>query len=657
MKSSTSVLNKEPTESFEYEEDFHGPISDRKCKDVFCLIIFIAFWIGMFIIMIVGFATGTPKRLYYPSDYRGNVCGMDNSKLKSQLSNQVTSESDLDFLTDLTSKTKCFFPANQIGHEFCISSCPSSGTLTDAEADNCPSNQLTTYMTGDPNFASSYCAYKSTSILRRCLPELTSSESTNNNATNSAKSSDKNSATVAKIMGAFVQSWWVFIVACFAAVVFSFIWLWFMRLFGGFLVWLTVLFFLASLGLLTWYFYFEWHKSSQIPSSKKLDSDKRNELGFKVLFWIMVAVDVIAIILVIYLRKKIMLAIALIKEAVSAVKAMPSIFFFPFVTFLMLLVLYAYWIAVASFLMSSGKPTIKQKDSYYYLDYVNTKAMNYLTIYHFFGLLWGTALITAISESTIAGAISSWYWTRDKHNIPPSPVKSSFKRMLRYHLGSLAFGALLIAIVRMIRYMIELIQRRLKRAKKNKCISYCFYCMKYCLYCLESWLKFITRNAYIMIAVYGESFCKSTKRAYHLIARNAIRMMTVSIIGTYLFFLGKIMVTAVVTVISLAILRSIGTISFYIVPGIVCAILAYGIASSFMSVFEMTLDTLLLCFCEDSERHDGSSPDKEPYASERLRRFMDNNAVSDKNLNSDSDSHHDDHQNDNQKEILNDNQN
>ncbi|KAJ5070970.1 choline transporter-like protein [Anaeramoeba ignava] len=397
------------------------------------------------------------------------------------------------------------------------------------------------------------------------------------------------------------------------------------------MVWLTVLCFLASLGLLTWYFYVQWQNSSDISSEKKMDSNKRNALGFKTMFWIMIAVDVIAVILVIYLRKRIMLAIALIKEAVSAVRAMPTIFFFPFITFLMLLALYAYWIAVASFLMSSGKPKAKYDDglAQYYLDYENTTAMNYLTIYHFFGLLWGTMVIIAITESTIAGAISSWYWTRDKHNLPPSPIKSAFKRMLRYHLGSLAYGALLLSIVRMIRYTIEVIQRKLMKANQNKCVNYCFYCMKYCFWCLEGWLKFITRNAYIMIAVYGESFCKSTKRAWNLIGRNILRMLAVSVVGSYLFFLGKVMVTSVVLVISLAILKSMDSIAFYIIPAIICAILAYGIASAFFSVFEMTVDTMLLCFCEDCERHDGSSPDREPYASEKLRKFMDKNISKD----------------------------
>lgn len=54
-----------------------------------------------------------------------------------------------------------------------------------------------------------------------------------------------------------------------------------------------------------------------------------------------------------------------------------------------------------------------------------------MEIYHFFGLLWTTQFIIAIGQTTIAGAIASWYWVHDKHDVPMFPVLFSFKRYLR----------------------------------------------------------------------------------------------------------------------------------------------------------------------------------------------------------------------------------
>ena len=57
---------------------------------------------------------------------------------------------------------------------------------------------------------------------------------------------------------------------------------------------------------------------------------------------------------------------------------------------------------------------------------------------------------------------SNRYWTLDKSKIPSAPLTASFYRTFRYHLGTLAFGSLIIAIIRMIRVMIEYIEEKLK---------------------------------------------------------------------------------------------------------------------------------------------------------------------------------------------------
>jgi len=57
-----------------------GPTTQRRCTDVFFLLLFIAFWCGMFAIFIKAVATGDLRQLYMPSDVYGNICGLDNTK-------------------------------------------------------------------------------------------------------------------------------------------------------------------------------------------------------------------------------------------------------------------------------------------------------------------------------------------------------------------------------------------------------------------------------------------------------------------------------------------------------------------------------------------------------------------------------------------------
>lgn len=61
-------------------------------------------------------------------------------------------------------------------------------------------------------------------------------------------------------------------------------------------------------------------------------------------------------------------------------------------------------------------------------------------------------------------------------------------------------------------------------------------------------------------------------------------------------------------------------VNFIFFPMTISLIFAYLIAHCFISVFEMTVDTIFICFCEDYEENDGQS--KPYYMSEGLMRVM-----------------------------------
>ena len=82
------------------------------------------------------------------------------------------------------------------------------------------------------------------------------------------------------------------------------------------------------------------------------------------------------------------------------------------------------------------------------------------------------------------------------------PVVSSAKRVVRYSLGSMALGSLLVAIIEMIRFLLELLRKKLKAlemAPGGCCITICCCCAQCCLGCIEWTVKFINRNAYIVV--------------------------------------------------------------------------------------------------------------------------------------------------------------
>lgn len=100
-----------------------------------------------------------------------------------------------------------------------------------------------------------------------------------------------------------------------------------------------------------------------------------------------------------------------------------------------------------------------------------------------------------------------------------------------YHTGSLAFGSLILSLVQMIRVVLEYLDRKLKgdlcNFEKQSCWLYCVLmadvgdwladshnagsrfllcCLKCCFWCLEHFIRFINRNAYIMVSSMSNCF-------------------------------------------------------------------------------------------------------------------------------------------------------
>ncbi|CAJ0949620.1 unnamed protein product [Ranitomeya imitator] len=385
-------------------------------------------------------------------------------------------------------------------------------------------------------------------------------------------------------------------------------------------------------------------------------------------FIILLVVEVILLLLLLFLRKRILIAIALIKEASKAIAHIMSSLFYPLVTFVLLVVCVAYWGMTALYLATSGTPiyVISTPNSSiaggctnitgnetcdpmafnasstgcpearcifykYNTEGIFQQNLFNLQIYNVIGFLWCINFVIALGQCVLAGTFASYYWAFHKpKDIPYFPVSAAFMRTLRYHTGSLAFGALILTIVQLIRIILEYLDHRLKGAQ-NACTRFLLCCLKCCFWCLEKFIKFLNRNAYIMIAVYGKNFCVSAKNAFKLLMRNIVRVVVLDKVTDLLIFFGKLIVVGGVGVLAFFFFSGrlpipndafkSPTLNYYWIPILTVVLGSYMIAQGFFSVYTMCVDTLFLCFLEDLERHDGS-PEKPYYMSKSLMSIL-----------------------------------
>jgi hypothetical protein len=146
-----------------------------------------------------------------------------------------------------------------------------------------------------------------------------------------------------------------------------------------------------------------------------------------------------------------------------------------------------------------------------------------------------------LQQFIIAAMTCMWYFNGqgDAEGRPVS-VLTAVKWGCWYHCGSIAFGSFLIAVITMIRIVFEYLSNKYEHMAPNgtvyKVVKCCMTCV---LWCLDQYVKFITKNAFIQIALKNNSFCKAAWMSFCLIIRNAGRFTATSMVGWIMMFLGK----------------------------------------------------------------------------------------------------------------------
>uniref|UniRef100_A0A3B3X8E8 Choline transporter-like protein n=1 Tax=Poecilia mexicana TaxID=48701 RepID=A0A3B3X8E8_9TELE len=441
---------------------------------------------------------------------------------------------------------------------------------------------------------------------------------------------------VMKIFEDYTHSWYWILIGLVIAMLLSLLFVVLMRFLAGIMIWIIIIAVIAVIGYGIFHCYMEYNSLKNEPGANVT----LQELGFQtdltvylqvrqtwLAFVIILAiVEVIIILLLIFLRKRILIAIALIKEASKAIRYMMCSMFYPLFTFLLLTIVVAYWAVTAVFLSTSNDAiykvvsqlncvhsgnscdpanysTSKMKadcpDSqcnfaYYGGETVYHKYLIALQFYNVFLFFWCANFVIALGQMSLAGAFASYYWAFSKPgDIPTFPVFSAMGRSLRYHTGSLAFGSLILSIVQIIRVLLEYLDHKLKGAE-NKFAKFLLCCLKCCFWCLEKFIKFMNRNAYIMVQP---------------VLLNLLFFF--SGVFAFFFFSGRVK----------AFENTAPNLHYYWVPILTVVIGSYLIAHGFFSVYDMCVDTLFLCFCEDLERNDGS-PARPYYMSTTIREIL-----------------------------------
>lgn len=247
--------------------------------------------------------------------------------------------------------------------------------------------------------------------------------------------------------------------------------------------------------------------------------------------------------------------------------------------------------------------------------------------YAVFSLLWHNALFIAVGQCVIAGATAVWFFAPRNRKARQASVLVSSWRTVRFHLGSISFGSLILACVQFLKLCMYYLSRQ-AQAHKNACAELVFKIVACCLGCFERCIKFLNKNAYIQVALRGTNFCTSAKNAFSLLTRNCVRFGSLAVLGWCIRLLGSVCIVAATGLAGYFSLQAMYPEAYPVIPVLIFLSVGYVVGKLTMNVFALALDTTMHCFIITEEMHHREG-DFVPAA---LRKF-----VREQDLKSDSD--------------------
>eukprot|EP01017_Pseudomicrothorax_dubius_P022500 TRINITY_DN24371_c0_g1_i1.p1 TRINITY_DN24371_c0_g1~~TRINITY_DN24371_c0_g1_i1.p1 ORF type:complete len:655 (+),score=109.81 TRINITY_DN24371_c0_g1_i1:198-2162(+) len=615
----------------------NGPVEERGCTDICCCLLFIAFAIGLAIIAGYAFQNGQPKYLTAVYDADRNACGFESAK-------------DYPYL---------YFPRPILGYlnqSVCVQKCPNYtldtqapkavDCLTNTFVKNCTVNYgLDTVDWKNPSFdfGSMFLIYNTTLYLKRiCFPSgvaFWANVNVSSTATKFFDSLDTMNDWISDVK----LVWPIFFAVAGIAFLIGFVFMFVMRYCSGCMTWLMIwlfLFSLAGLGYVcyakaksletagvaaaTQYVNTPTTQGVNDQSSDPQANSRRTLYGLAIALWVL---DGVALIGLCCIYHKINLAIAILKAGADYMKSTPQVLVVPPIMIATTILFCSYWIVIFVNLYAVGDFHVKGTNALASVKW-DTTTRN-AVYYHSFGFLWGLGFLIALTQFILASTTAIWYYAQGQDGQGAHrPVSRSFYRAFRYHLGSIAFGSLILAIVQAIKLILAYISAKAKETgmtKNNKFVEYAIAAMNCLVNCFERFIQYLNKNAYIQIAIRGTTFCQAARDAFYMMWKNPVRFAVMAGLGEAYLFVGKLFIVFITTAIGYGLITNIpdykDDLNSPILPSILFICISYVIGLMFMSVYGMACDTIMQCFCTDEENQ--KEKGREPkHAPEVLKEFF-----------------------------------
>jgi len=536
----------------------------RRCTDVIFIVLAFVAGLGLSSIWQYAEKHGDYRKLFHGYNVDGELCGV---------SPRVALRPLLYFCPDSSAKEGV-----SLKKPVCVSSCPESRALV--------------WECGD-------FGYKATAVAGRyCLP---TDEALLKHITEKVSSNDV--YDFAQKVSELPNAWLALAAAAAIAFVFGYIYLMLLETCAGALVWVCLLVVVAapsSAGAyLIWVAKFEggW---DGIPHAGNDEDNFAIGVG-------LAAAGAILFAIVSCSAHSIETAIETVKVSADCLSDAPSLLLSPLIELLSKAATLTAMMVGFLLLLSCGEVTFG-KGIYRTLEYTdNEKA--YLA--HFAVMfIWAAEFFSSLSQFAVAWCVKKWYFTPyegDRKHATFLGLPRGYLVGLVYHLGSLLFGSLLIALFRFVRIVLQVVASRSRKegTEIGTIISRVLSCA---VACFDRLIVFINKNAYIEMAISSTPFCTSAQRAIQILGSEFVAAgilngatYIIQIAGTGAITCGGAAVTWIMCT-RVAPFNDEGSQHYVSDPAFVTgasAVICLIVSLAFVVVFDTVSDTILFCLATE----------------------------------------------------------
>ena len=230
----------------------------------------------------------------------------------------------------------------------------------------------------------------------------------------------------------------------------------------------------------------------------------------------------------------------------------------------------------------------------------------YVALFMLFGLFWIIQFNQAKTAFIAMVSATSYYFDSNRERDGNASVCLGFKLAYMNHVGSLAFGSFIIALVQFIRVVILTIAEQAAKTHGENPLTRCILnCANCCLACIEKVCDYINQAAYAYMAVSGDNFCVSAWNGFLLNLKHVLKFAWANMLAAIFVFIGKIGLVVLncfsLYMIMKHVTHDLTEISSLVGPMVIVAVITYLAATVILGLFDEVVLALMTCLAIDSD--------------------------------------------------------